>query len=84
MQEVIIIMNSLRWQTYKRMMHTIPTCCACRKPILLNDRCTSSSGKITKYFCEKCSNKNIIVFQVQRRPLVCITKKDSRMLVVKQ
>lgn len=78
-----VIMNGQRLQVYKRVMGTIPTCCACHTPILLGDKCGRSSGKVTKYFCEKCSNKNIVVYKVERRPLMNI-KKDVRVLVAKQ
>ena len=83
MRDDVVVMTSLRWKVYKRVMGTIPTCCCCHTPILLNDKCSRSSGKVTKYFCEKCSNKDIIVYKVERRPLM-EKKKDCRILVTRQ
>jgi hypothetical protein len=63
-KNILTIMTVHTFKTYKKINGTIPRCVSCGKTILVGDKMMRLVGsRKTKYVCEECSKKDVIVFQ---------------------
>ena len=76
-KNILITLTLHAFQKYKKHNGTVPRCSSCGNPILVGDKMTRLVGRKTKYLCEECSKKDVVVFQYPKsKPANRIKKED--------
>jgi len=62
-KNILTIMTEQAFRRYKENYRITPRCISCGKSIVVGDKMMRFVGRQTKYVCEECSKKDVIVYQ---------------------